>query len=82
MRTPTRGSGYAFPALSLSALAVAAALPAVAQQATLSLEQVERKYRRMSIVHIEKCDRDGDGQFTKTEQLCVAGIYQAMYLGP
>jgi hypothetical protein len=34
----------------------------------------------MSIVHIEKCDYDRDGRFTKTEQLCVAGIYQAMYL--
>jgi hypothetical protein len=59
---------------------MAAGLPAVAQQATLSLEQIERKYRQMSIVHIEKCDYDGNGQFTKAEQLCVAGIYQAMYL--
>ena len=25
-------------------------------------------------------DYDGDGQFTHTEQLCVATIYQAMYL--
>ena len=66
--------------LSVAALAVAAGLPAVAQQATLSLEQIERKYRQMSVVHIEKCDHDGNGQFTKTEQLCLAGIYQAMYL--
>ena len=56
------------------------ALPALAQQSTLSLEQVERKYRRMSIVHIEKCDYDKDGRFTRTEQLCVSGIYQQMYL--
>lgn len=56
------------------------AVPAIAQQATLSLAQIERKYRQMSVVHIEKCDYDRDGQFTKTEQLCVAGIYQAMYL--
>jgi hypothetical protein len=56
------------------------ALPAVAQQATLSLEQLERRYRNMSPVHIEKCDYDRDGVFTKTEQLCVASIYQVMYL--
>ena len=57
------------------------ALPAVAQQqATLSLDQVQRKYRQMSVVHIKKCDHNGDGQYTKTEQLCVAGIYQQMYL--
>lgn len=68
------------PDLILAAIAAALALPAVAQQATLSLEQIERKYRRMSIVHIEKCDYDRDGQFTRTEQLCVASVYQAMYL--
>lgn len=56
------------------------AFPAFAQQSTLSLEQIERKYRRMSIIHIEKCNYDQDGQFTRTEQLCVAGIYQQMYL--
>ena len=34
----------------------------------------------MNEVHIQKCDRDGDGLFTRTEMLCVASIYQAMYL--
>ena len=57
------------------------ALPALAQQAALSLQQVERKYPRMSIVHIEKCDYDGDGSFTRTEQICVANLYRAMYVG-
>lgn len=56
------------------------ALPALAQQSTLGLDQIERKYPRMKVVHIEKCDYDKDGQFTKAEQLCVAGIYQQMYL--
>jgi hypothetical protein len=56
------------------------ALPALAQQGTMTLDQIERKYRNMSPVHIEKCDYDGDGVFTRTEQLCVAGIYQQMYL--
>ena len=32
--------------------------------------------RNMSPVHINKCDYKKDGQFTRTEQLCVAGIYQ------
>lgn len=80
MRTSKKRFGLRLRGLSVAALAVAAGLPAVAQQSTLSLEQIERKYRQMSIVHIEKCDHDGDGQFSKTEQLCVAGIYQAMYM--
>ena len=46
----------------------------------LTLDQVERKYPRMSPVHIQKCDHDGDGIYTRTELLCVSGIYQAMYL--
>ena len=46
----------------------------------LTLEQVERKYPRMSYVHINKCDYDGNGTFTRTEMLCVSGIYQQMYL--
>jgi hypothetical protein len=81
MRKPAEKSWLSLPNLAIAAsAAVVVALPALAQQSTLSLDQIERKYRRMSIVHIEKCDYDGNGQFTKTEQLCVAGIYQAMYL--
>ena len=34
----------------------------------------------MKAVHIQKCDRDGDGIYTQTEMLCVASIYQAMYI--
>jgi hypothetical protein len=56
------------------------ALPAAAQQSTLSLDQIERKYRGMSPVHIDKCDHDRDGSFTAAEQLCVASIYQQMYI--
>ena len=55
--------------------------PAFAQDGGgLTLAQVERKYTPMSPVHIEKCDRDGDEIYTRIEMLCVAGIYQAMYL--
>jgi hypothetical protein len=66
--------------LFLAATILSLALPALAQQGTMTLDQIERKYRNMSPVHIEKCDFDGDGVFTRTEQLCVAGIYQQMYL--
>jgi hypothetical protein len=65
--------------LLLSLTIAGSALPALAQQGTMTLDQIERKYRNMSPVHIEKCDYDGDGVFTRTEQLCVAGIYQQMY---
>ncbi len=66
--------------LCLLVLAVAIAGPAIAQEATATFEQMQLKYRRMSVVHIEKCDYDQDGRFTKTERLCVSGIYQVMYL--
>ena len=56
------------------------AVPALAQTSGLTLDQVERKYPRMSPVHIEKCDHDGNGIYTRTELLCVSGIYQQMYL--
>ena len=55
-------------------------VPAAAQTAGLTLEQVERKYPRMNAVHIRKCDHDGNGIYTRTEMLCVSGIYQQMYL--
>jgi hypothetical protein len=67
-------------AAALAAL-LATALPAPAQDgAGLTLQQVERKYRKMSPIHIEKCDRDGDGLYSRSEMLCVSSIYQVMYL--
>jgi hypothetical protein len=60
-------------------LTVGLALPALAQDGTLTLEQVERKYRTMNIVHIAKCDYDADERFDKAEQLCLAGLYRVMY---
>lgn len=66
--------------LALSLVFLVAA-PVSAQPAgTLTLAQVERKYRGMKTVHIEKCDYDHDDLFTRSEQLCLAGIYQQMYL--
>jgi hypothetical protein len=53
---------------------------AFAQSSGLTFAQVERKYPRMSPVHIEKCDHDGDGLYTRSEMLCVSSIYQAMYI--
>jgi hypothetical protein len=66
----------------LAALLLPAALPApvAAQGSGLTLDQVQRKYRKMNEVHIVKCDRNGDGLFTRSEMLCVSSIYQAMYL--
>ena len=61
-------------------LATLLAVPALAQTSGLTLDQVERKYPRMSPVHIKKCDHDGNGIYTRTELLCVSGIYQQMYL--
>jgi hypothetical protein len=65
----------------LLAASAALTLPAPAQtQAGLTLAQVEARYPRMSTVHIEKCNRDGDNIYTRTEMLCVQSIYQAMYI--
>ena len=68
-------------ATTLVAAALALPLPAAAQaQAGYTLAQVESMYPRMKAVHIEKCDRNGDDVYTRSEMLCVQGIYQAMYL--
>ena len=56
------------------------ALPAAAQAGDLTFEQVQRKYRQMSPVFIRKCDRDGDGLYSRVELQCISGIYSAMYL--
>lgn len=68
--------------LPAAALVLAATLApaAFAQSEGLTLAQVEQKYRTMSPVHILKCDYDGNQIFTRTEMLCVSGIYQQMYL--
>lgn len=65
--------------VALLALA-ATAFPTVAQDTGLTQAQVQAKYPRMSPVHIKKCDRNGDGVYTRTEMLCVSSIYQQMYL--
>jgi len=46
---------------------------------TLTLEQVERRYPGMSVIHIEKCDKGDDGLYDRGELACVAGIYDVMY---
>lgn len=58
------------------------ALPIRAQGGAegVPLAQVERKYRQMSPVHIEKCDFNHDEVFTPTEMTCVQNIYRSMYL--
>jgi hypothetical protein len=66
-----------FPVLIL--LATFAVAPIAAQEVGYSLDQVESMYPPMKPVHIKKCDRNGDNLYTKSEMLCVQGIYQAMY---
>jgi hypothetical protein len=63
-------------------LALPPAGPAAGQQqgTTYTLAQVQSKYRRMNIVHIQKCDYDGNDVFTRTEMICVQNIYRVMYL--
>jgi hypothetical protein len=68
-------------ATTVIAALAALPLPAVAQaQAGYTLAQVESLYPRMKPVHIEKCDRNGDNLYTRSEMLCVQSIYQAMYI--
>jgi hypothetical protein len=58
----------------------AGSVAAAGQEGGLTLAQVESRYPRMSSVHIEKCDKNGNGIYTKTEMLCVQSIYNVMYL--
>jgi hypothetical protein len=68
-------------AITLIATLAALPLPAAAQApAGYTLAQVESLYPRMKPIHIQKCDRNGDNLYTKSEMLCVQGIYQAMYI--
>ena len=64
------------------ALALALGLPVVGLAAgpTLTLQQVEQRYPRMSAIHIEKCDKLNDELFDRGELACVNSIYGAMYL--
>ena len=39
-----------------------------------SLQRIEARYPRLSPVHIAKCDRDGDGSFTRAERACIGGL--------
>lgn len=64
----------------LTALLLAAPALALAQEAGLTYDQVKAEYRRMSSVHIMKCDHDDNGIFNRTEMLCVSSIYQSFYL--
>ncbi len=61
-------------------MGLGAVLPAFAQAAGLTYDEVARKYRKMSPVFIHKCDRNGDDIYTNAEMQCVAGIYNAMYI--
>lgn len=52
---------------------------AAGQGPALTLQAVERKYPRMSKIHIEKCDKNGDGLYERGEMDCVSSLYSALY---
>ena len=46
--------------------------PAAAQGGAVTLDQIERRYLRMSEVYIAKCDKNGDQRYPRAEVGCVA----------
>lgn len=66
--------------LAAAVAASAATAAVVARNSTMTFEQMERKYPRMTAVHMRKCDRDGDGLYNRAEALCVSSVYSTMYL--
>ncbi len=77
-----RLSAAAAAAIFLSALAPA---PVSAQAAggdpgALTVQQVQQRFRRMSPIHILKCDYNGDNLIERKEYPCVQSIYQVMYV--
>jgi hypothetical protein len=72
----------AIAAILLSAPAPA---PVLAQAAggdptALTVKQVQQRFRRMSPIHILKCDYNGDNLIERKEYPCVQSIYQVMYV--
>jgi len=51
--------------------------PAAAQQ-TRTLAEMERQYPRLASRHIQMCDRNGDGLYSRAEQACVNSVDGAM----
>ena len=60
-----------------SALVVSTA--AAAQGPAQTLQALKRKYPGMSEIHIQKCDKNGDGLYERGELDCVSSLYSAMY---
>jgi hypothetical protein len=66
-------------------LAVPTPTPVLAQAAggdptALTVKQVQQRFRRMSPIHILKCDYNGDNLIERKEYPCVQSIYQVMYV--
>jgi len=66
--------------LSLPAGTTRLAAQAGAPSGTLTVQQVENRFRNMNEIHILKCDWNGDGLIEPKEFPCVQGIYNTMYL--
>jgi len=66
--------------LSAPAPAPVSAQAAGGDPSALTVEQVQERFRRMSPIHILKCDYNGDNLIERKEYPCVQGIYQVMYV--
>ncbi len=73
-----RWTALAGVAAAVLALGLPGAVAARGQ--ILTLQQVERKFPLMSVIHIEKCDKLDDGLYDTGEMACVRSIYDVMYL--
>lgn len=67
---------------SISLATVLVAVPLLAMplsaQNLPTLRDMERRFPNLAPRHIEMCDRNGDGVFTRGEQACVDSVNDAM----
>ena len=68
-----------FQRLAAACFAASLAFPLIAgpagAQSGVPLSQMERQYPNMSPIHIQKCDRNGDGLYDRGEQACVSSMW-------
>ena len=56
------------------------AMAVAASNGTLTFEVARRSMRRLSRVHFDKADRNGDGLIDRRELPALEGIYRTMYV--
>ncbi len=72
--TFSRGVGVGLAAVIALPLLAA---PLLAQNLP-TLQDMQRRYPNLALRHIEMCDRNGDGVFTRGEQACVDSVNDVM----